>query len=1135
MNSIVNSLNGNKDYVKMLKDSNSYLITGLNDSAKALIALSACAVKNKSGIIILKSVQSAKKMVYDLEFFNDEYDICYLPSTPINYYNVSTESREEENQRINVYKKILENKKVIVVTTVDFVMQNVLSESLNITTNFKLKNSDKTDIETLVKTFTSLGYTRYDAVEGKGTFSVRGDIVDIFPVNMDNPCRIEFLFDEIDSIRTFDVLSQRSIDTLKEISVCQTEENLISDNKIEYVISKLEELLEKYNSSVKMSDEISSDIERLRKGDYKNLISKYYKLFTDKDYNPLEFFISKDFEIFIDEYDRLIEKSQNIIYENEEVISHLVKKEYIDSQFLNKYVPFEKIYNDILNNNKIYLLQKLNDISLKGINTIDFDTKELSIYRQSLFETLPVDISKNKDKIIVISVLTDVRKNQIEEILRIKKINYKVVNNINDINAKEAYVYLTKGIISSGFESKYFEFVIFAEPQSKFGEKIKKKARKDDNIGLDILSFEDLKVGDYIVHENHGIGKYLGIESINIQGVIKDYMKISYASNAALYIPVTQLDLIKKYDNYENKEIKLNSLNGKSWENTKSKVRKYVEEVAKDLVKLYAKRQRQNGFCFLKDSPWQKEFEDSFEYELTVDQKTAISQIKKDMESPNIMDRLLCGDVGYGKTEVALRVAFKAIMSGKQVAYLVPTTVLCLQQFNTFKSRMESFGVKVEMLCRFKTKKEQDKILKELEEGKIDVVVGTHRILSKDVKFKDLGLLIIDEEHRFGVNAKEQIKKMKENVDVLSMTATPIPRTLNMSLIGVRSMSNLTEPPIDRLPVHTYVMEYDETTISEAIKKELLRDGQVFYLSNKVDNIEEVTEKVRSISPKDARVAFAHGQMDPNQVEDIMIKFVNHEIDILVCTTILESGIDIPNANLIIVENADKLGLAQLYQIRGRVGRSNRLAYAYITYEKNKQITEISEKRLKAIKDFTEFGSGYKIALRDLELRGAGSLLGNMQHGHVMSVGYNMYLSMLERALAEEKGEKVENVKLDEVKIELDVSAYISDRYISNTVQKIAMYQKISDIKNNEDALDVIDELIDRYGELPREVENLIKIVEIRNLCRKIGVTKIAKKDNILIFEPSNLKYSLTNNKSNDILEFVQNNLCQIQNILENK
>ena len=1137
MNAVLDSLNGNLDYIKILNNKNTSLITGLNDSAKAMFALAICVSKKSSGLILTKTLRNAQKIVGDLNFFNSNYKVCYLPSYDLNYYDISSESREDENERINIFKKVLDKENIIVVSTVENFMQNILKESININSFLKVSNSDNINLTDLIKSITKLGYEKCDSVCGKGTFSVRGEILDVFPVNMDLPVRIEFCFDEINSIRTFDALSQRSIVFLKDVSIYKTEENIISNEKISEVIIELEKLLKKDGIDINQKEIIEKDIEKLKNGDYKKLISKYFKLFQNEEYNLFNFFKDNNFEIFIDEYERLIEKSNNLLYENEETISHLVSKNFILSEYINSYMPFDLIYKKEQKNYKFYLLQKLDEISINDIDRFGFDVKEAKIYRNSLANVLPTDLKRNEGKIILLTVSTDVRKNQIIDILASNNFNFREIKSIDEISSKEACIYVLKGIISSGFESENLDFTILAEQVVGVIKGSRRNNQK--SVGTSISSYEELNIGDYVVHENYGIGIYAGINSINVQGVIKDYIKVEYASNGVLYIPVNQLYLVKKYEVDENSKIKLNSLNSKSWENTKSKVKKYVTEVAKDLVRLYAKRERKNGFCFLKDTPWQKEFEDSFPYELTNDQKVAVEEIKEDMESKNIMDRLLLGDVGYGKTEVALRCAFKAVMSGKQVAYLVPTTVLCLQQYNTFKERMENFGIKVEMLSRFKTKKEQNAILKGLKTGEIDIVIGTHRILSKDVEFKDLGFLVIDEEHRFGVSAKEQIKKIKEDVDVLSMSATPIPRTLNMSLIGVRKMSNLTEPPIDRLPVHTYVMEYDEEIIKDAIKRELLRDGQVIYLSNRVDKIEEVTEKVKKLVESNVRVSFAHGQMDPSLMEDIMLKFINHEIDILVCTTILESGIDIPNANLIIVENADRLGLAQLYQIRGRVGRSNKLGYAYITYEKNKQISEISEKRLKAIRDFTEFGSGYKIALRDLEIRGAGSLLGNIQHGHMVSVGYNMYISMLDRALKEENGlienNNNSNSVIDdfEVKIDLDVSAYISDSYIENQVQKINMYQKISDIKNSEDSMDIIDEMIDRYGALPQEVENLIKIVEIRNKCRELGISKVYKKNNFLFFEPSNLKFLLTNKKSNDILIFVQNKLLEVENILK--
>ena len=652
------------------------------------------------------------------------------------------------------------------------------------------------------------------------------------------------------------------------------------------------------------------------------------------------------------------------------------------------------------------------------------------------------------------------------------------------------------------------------------------KKHSKDFLGEILNSYNDLNVGDFVVHETHGIGIYLGVETVETYGTVKDYIKIQYKDSGVLYVPVTSLECIKKYVCDEGFIPKINKLGTKDWEKTKTKAEKHIKDIAKDLIQLYAKRESAKGFAFYADTPWQNEFESDFEYELTEDQKRCIEEMKKDMESEKPMDRLLCGDVGYGKTEVAIRGAFKAVMSSKQVAYLVPTTVLCLQQYNVFKHRMEEFGVRVEMLSRFKTPKEQKEIIEGIENGSIDIVVGTHRLLSSDVKFKDLGFLIIDEEHRFGVQHKETIKKYRTGVDVLSMTATPIPRTLHMSMIGIRDVSVILEPPLERMPVHTYVMGYDNEVVKQAIEKEMDRDGQVFYLNNRVENIEEVASKVRSLVPN-AKVAFAHGQMPPREVEDIMLKFMEREIDVLVCTTILESGIDIPNANTIIVENADRLGLAQLYQIRGRVGRSSRLAHAYITYDKRKVISEDAEKRLTAIKDYTEFGSGLKVALRDLEIRGAGNLLGREQHGHITDIGYDMYYAMLDKAIKEEKanltGEKVDNLNSsdyvnNDVKISIDVSANIPDRYISSSNIKIEMYQKLSNADDEEKLRDVTLEFIDRFGNIPKELENLISIIDIRNICRKLNITELKCKGEYFTILPFDLKFRLTKDKKSDIL-----------------
>ena len=1099
-------------------------ISSITDSAKAHIIYGLTVLGKNSSCICCSNIFEARKLIQDLKFFSD-IEIEYFPAKDILYYDIDAESKETQVDRISVIKNILRNNnKKIIVTTIDALLVNIpdlttLKDDMEfiITEDTEIKYND------IIDKLTYMGYERCEAVEGVSQFAVRGGIIDVFPIQYENPVRIEFFGDEVDNIRTFDIISQRSIDRLESVKISFVKEiNLDEDVKIE-AINKIEEVLSKDLVSDKLKDYFKEDIEKIRLGEIEGIIDKYFEILVKKPKNLLDYI--KDYNIFINEPTRCMEKARNLNYENIETIKVLVSKDYIYEPFVQKVKKYEDVIEKL--DNTIFL-ENINTSKANLENRENFilDFKEENFYRSS-FETLIDDLKRHKDFLKFLVFPTKVRAEQVRDFLIDNKIKVELVNDIFDVefNNKDT-VYVINSILSSGFSSECFKIYALAEGVSGIKSKPKPK-KKEDKFSKVIDSYYDLEIGDYIVHENHGIGIYKGIQSVEIDNVKKDYIKLEYLNNAILYVPISQLDSVKRYVCDEDTKPKVNSLNGKDWQKTKRKVTEHVNEMAKELVNLYAKRENSKGHAFDKDTEWQKEFEDAFEYELTLDQAQAIKEIKEDMEKDTVMDRLLCGDVGYGKTEVALRAAFKAVMGGKQVAYLVPTTVLSLQQYETFKSRMEPFGVRVEMLSRFKSKTAQTKILKDLIDGKIDIIVGTHRLLSKDVFFKDLGLLIIDEEHRFGVKAKETIKMIKNTVDVLSMTATPIPRTLHMSLMGIRSMSTLSEPPLERLPIHTYVLEYDETIIKEAIENELLRDGQVFYVNNRVENIEEITEKVRRLVPR-ARIAYAHGQMSPDEIERVMLKFMKHELDIVVCTTILETGIDIQNANTIIIENADKLGLAQLYQIRGRVGRSSRLAYAYITYEKDKQITELSEKRLKAIKDFTEFGSGFKIALRDLEIRGAGSLLGSKQHGHMIKVGYEMYMSLLERAVEVEQQSSKGNTKKEEfdvkkdVKIDINVSAYIDDSYIKDPIQKILMYQKISDIETKEDSLDVVDELLDRYGNIPKETENLIKIVEIRNVARKLGISKICVKGENLILDPINAKFTLTNKKTNDILVYVE-------------
>ena len=1137
MNPLVKVLANSSNYMSLIKNingekQNKLSITGLTDSSKAWMVYAITQNTNKNSIVVCNNMFQVNKFIQDLKFYSNDTEIVYLPARSIQYYDIEAESKDIANQRMYAIERILSGKKNIVVTTIDALLVKMFPNTRYKGEEFSVKVGDSIQINTLVEKLAKFGFERTETVEGKGQFAVRGGIIDVFCLNNDLPYRIEFFGDEVDSIRTFDQITQRSIDTVKKIDMSQVSENYVTKEKIDAVVSQLKEFVKDEKLNTELKENIKEDIEKIKEGALENLIDKYFNILVKRPENLLDYL--KDYNVFMDEPSKCKEKAKNIAYENIETIKVLAQREYIYMPFVNTYLSFEEIETKLQNEMLSIYLERISidKIVQRNRAVYNFSIKEANFYKSSL-EVLNLDIERAKDKAVLLVFPTDTRYMQVKNYLQDNKIHVEEVSNIFALDDLETEkVYITKGIMSGGFYSDEFEILVIAEPVSGVSTTTK-RIRKTQN-GQKINTYADLQEGDYVVHENHGIGIYRGVETIKVQDVQKDYIKIEYADKGMLYVPIAQLDCVGKYVCDDNAKPKINTLGSKEWTKTKTKVKAHVKEIAKELMLLYAKREKLRGFAFEKDTPWQKEFEDSFEYELTRDQKTSLEEIKEDMESDKPMDRLLCGDVGYGKTELALRAAFKAVMSNKQVAYLVPTTVLALQQYRTFESRMKDFGVRVEFLSRFKTKKEQTKILKDLVDGKIDIIIGTHRILSKDVFFKDLGLLIIDEEHRFGVKDKEAIKVLKETVDVLSMTATPIPRTLHMSMIGIRGMSTLSEPPMERLPVHTYVLEYNDEVIKEAIEKELSRDGQVIYLNNRVNKLDEIVGRIRRLVPE-ARIGVAHGQMPPDMVEDVMLQFINHEIDIIVCTTILESGIDVPNANTLVVEDSDTLGLAQLYQIRGRVGRSNRLAYAYLTYEADKALSEVSQKRLKAIKDFTEFGSGFKIALRDLEIRGAGNLLGKEQHGHMAKVGYELYVALLEKAIREEKEGKDATSKEDvskEVKIDINVSAYISDLYIKDPIQKIDMYQKISDIKNEEDSMEVVDELLDRFGDIPKETENLIKIVEIRNKARKLGITRILATDKLIKFEPMNLKITLTNDFNNDILIRVMLEINKLENTI---
>ena len=1083
-------------------------ISGLVFVAKSQIISSIYNNTNKPICIVTYNEIQAKNLVKDLKFFIDNVE--YFGKREIASYDYVSESKDLPYARIDVLNKIYNGETSVVVTTIEAIMQSIIPKSVlykNILT-FSVGNlfectgfKGKKNLNNLKKLLLLLGYERSDMVENRGQFSIRGGIADI-GLNEKTGVRIEFWGDEVDSIRYFNISSQRTVEMTDRITIFPAHEYILDYDINEEFLPEYSNIVFKVIERIKEncldSGNLETDIEIIENGEYVSKIDKYFNEFYFTKGNFLEY-LPQSTLLVVDENNKVNQRIENILIENNNLLKYLTEKERFIPEGIRNISDFSidnwnKIYE---NNQTIYLSENDNN----SVNRYDFKYRQINFYKSEL-EILIKDIKKwlaDKKEVIILSGNRDnagkiselLSENNIFTVLQDSDIEDTYINKKREIENKN-YVHILPGALSSGFECYDSNLVVISMADAFDIETKRKKTSSTFKQGEKIV-FADLKPGDFVVHKSHGIGEFVGVNTIEADGVTKDYIKIKYRNDDMLYVPTDSLDNVRKYIGGGDTAPKLNKLGSKEWDNTKNRVKKNLREVAKDLIELYAKRQKMKGFAFSKDTEWQRQFEDEFPYQETDDQLRCIEEVKKDMELPRPMDRLLCGDVGYGKTEVAIRAAFKAVMDHKQVAYLVPTTVLASQQYESFKSRMENFAVNVELLNRFRTKKEQNEVIKKLKLGETDIVIGTHRLLSEDVTFKDLGLLIIDEEHRFGVKDKEKIKKLKNSVDVLTMTATPIPRTLHMSILGVRDMSVIYEPPQNRRPVQTYVLEYDTEVIKEAITKELERSGQVFYLYNNVENISKKALDISELVPE-AKVEFAHGKMTGRELEDIMERFINKQIDVLVCTTILESGIDIPNANTIIVENADRLGLAQLYQIRGRVGRSDKQAYAYVTYKRDKLLSEVADKRLKAIREFTEFGSGFKIAMRDLEIRGAGSLLGEIQHGHMEQVGYDTYCNLLDQVVKEMQGIEIQEEQ--EIQIDINISSYIPDSYIDNSSQKIEVYQNIALCRTEEDIQNVIDEIIDRYGVMPKELENLIEIARIKEVCRKAGVVKISEKKN---------------------------------------
>ena len=1077
----------------IIKKNSPIALSGLVDVEKVHTIVALYQELQKPICLVTYNEIQAKKICEDIQKFGQQ--AWYFPKREIAAYDYVAQSKDLPYERIAVLNQMIlakqEKKPMIVVTTIEAIMQNMISKQELYQDMVEFTVGKPCSLEKLKTTLVELGYERNELVENKGQFSIRGGILDV-GLSENIGVRIEFWGDEVDSIRYFRISSQRSTEMLKEITIFPAHELLVKD--IKQAINKIKEEYPREKE----------DIEQLEQGSYTSKIDKYFNQFYEKQENFLGY-LSEEYLLILDENSKINQRQENIILENNNLIDSLIEKERFVPEAIQNMSNFE--YN--LKQKQILYLEQ-NDI-LKNVTKFYFETREIHFHNLEL-EMLLSDLKvyQKENKKVILLTGNELNSKKVCDILKEHEMNYRNVSGLQENQVsegklgiaikeelKQGEIVVTLGGLSSGFENVDIGLVVISM-EGSFEVQPKRKKMTNHFKQAEKIVFADLKQGDLVVHQTHGIGQFVGVNTITADDVTKDYIKIQYRNDDMLYVPTSNLDTVRKYiGGGESSSPKLNKLGGKEWSATTSKVKKHLEEIAKDLVELYAKRQKVKGYSYAPDTPWQRQFEDSFPYRETDDQLRCIEEVKKDMEKDIPMDRLLCGDVGYGKTEVAIRAAFKAVMDQKQVAYLVPTTILANQQYEEFKTRMGEFAMKVELLNRFRSKKEQNEIVKKLKLGEIDVVVGTHRLLSQDVIFKDLGLLIIDEEHRFGVKDKERIKQLKNNVDVLTMTATPIPRTLHMSIVGVRDMSVIYEPPHNRKPVQTYVLEYDKEVVQEAITKELERDGQIFYLYNQVEGIEKKASEISNLIPE-AKVGFAHGQMSGRELEEIMESFIKKEINVLVCTTILESGIDIPNANTIIVENADRLGLAQLYQIRGRVGRGEKQAYSYIMYRRDKLLSEVADKRLKAIKEFTEFGSGFKIAMRDLEIRGAGSMLGEMQHGHMEQVGYDTYCKLLDEVIKNMQG--IEIREEQDVQIDLSVSSYIPDSFIDNSSQKIEIYQNIALCRTEEDIQNVVDEVIDRYGKLPVELENLLEIARIKELARKVGTTKISQRPESIVF-----------------------------------
>ena len=1069
-------------------------VTGLSPIHKANLTAALAGQLHRQAVVICPDELACDRMARDLEAFSDRA-VAILPTREFIFHNIESSSREYEHKRISVLCDLAAGKKTVVTTIPALLMAAMPPEQLKQAT-FTIDFNGEYDTDELVKQLVLAGYRRCMQVEGEGQFSLRGGILDIFVPGEGNPVRIEFFGTEVDTMSYFDIGSQRRTRSLEKLVCLPNMEVLptLAPDGVDGLIARIEKIIaSRSKKHPDLDRNLRRDIERLRTDGIFPAADKYLpyiypELSCAADYIP------EDAMVFVDDFRGAREAARVFDLRMKEDIEALLERGQLYGKQAVYHKTLPEAMETLAQHPMVYLETFLSSVPECPPKAIaDIMAKQLPPYSGNVAAAASdIRAYQDMDYRVIVLCSGEMRRTTMKEMLEEQGVSARVTDRL----PAPGRVSILDGSLSAGMEYPALKTAVLTEGQMLAARKKSKEKKKKSNRDH-VRSYADLTPGDLVVHEHHGIGRFVGMERMRVEGTYQDFVKIAFAGTDFLYVPATNLDLISKYigagsDAAETGRVKLNKLGGTEWQKTRYKAKTAVKELASQLIALYAERERKKGFAFPKDDSWQHEFEAAFEYEETEDQLRCVEEIKKDMESDRPMDRLLCGDVGFGKTEVALRAVMKCVLGGKQAAILVPTTVLARQHYLTCLSRFSGWPVKIEMLSRFKTAKEQKIILEKVKQGQIDLLIGTHKLFNKNMKFKDLGLLVVDEEQRFGVSHKEKLKEMSRQVDVLTLSATPIPRTLNMALSGIRDMSVLEEPPQDRHPVQTYVMEYDTGVVAEAMRREFYRGGQTYYLHNQVESIDTCAAKIKKMLP-DAEVAVAHGKMSQRELSRIMTRMSDGDIDILVCTTIIETGIDIPNVNTLIIENADKMGLSQLHQLRGRVGRSARHAFAYFTFQRGKTLSDISQKRLSAVREFAEFGSGFKIAMRDLEIRGAGNVLGAEQSGHLMNVGYDLYLKLLEEAVLEEKGEKPRSST--DCTIELLVNANLPEKYVEDSGQRVDLYRRIAAIHTETDRTDLLDELIDRFGEPPASAVALCDIALLRANAAAQGVTEIKQKD----------------------------------------